>query len=580
MRSGRFQSRSGFLYLHLTFRSRVLTRVDCMTDLTRRTLVKTSLTGMALAGLATNAAPATAAPSAVPLVRKRLTLPTGIATGDVTTDSAVLWSRASGPGRLTALLQAVDKSGEILRGRYGFSRTIRGPLATEASDFTAKIHATGLPAGTRFALELNFEDENGAGEAVRGTFSTAPGMHDDGAKDERGGVRPSSSSQSFVWTGDTAGQGWGINEDLGGMRGYKAMHATGPDFFIHSGDTIYADGPIAATVTEKDGQVWRNIVTEEVSKVAETLKEYRGRHRYNSLDANMRAMFADVPVIAQWDDHETTNNWYPGEILDDPRYTERNVNVLAARGRQAWQENMPIADAAALWRPGKVDDAGQYQPARIYRKISRGPQLDIFCLDMRTFKSPNTDGKEPYATNILGQEQVDWLIKEVRKSKATWKVIAADLPLGIIVPDGAVKQESLANRDHGAPLGRELEIAGVLSAFKKYGVKNTVWLTADVHYCAAHHYSPERASFTDFDPFWEFVAGPINAGSFGPSEMDGTFGPEVLFAKAGRFPGESPRNGENQYFGHVDLAADGLFTVSLRNANGAVLYSKALTPER
>ena len=560
------------------------THCGTMTDLSRRSLVKTSLATLALAGVATGtAAPASATPSAIPLVRKRLTLPTGIATGDVTTDSAVLWSRASGPGRLSAQLQAVDSAGGILRGRYGFSRTIRGPLATDASDFTAKIHAKGLPSGTRFALELTFEDENGPGEAVRGTFSTAPGStngkHDDGTGDARGGGSSSSNGQSFVWTGDTAGQGWGINEELGGMRGYKAMHATKPDFFIHSGDTIYADGPIAASVTEKDGRVWRNIVTEEVSKVAETLKEYRGRHRYNSLDANMRAMFADVPVIAQWDDHETTNNWYPGEILDDPRYTERNVNVLAARGRQAWQENMPIADADALWRPGTYD-AGQYQPARIYRKISRGPQLDIFCLDMRTFKSPNTDGKEPYATNILGQEQVDWLIKEVRKSKATWKVIAADLPLGIIVPDGAVNQESLANRDPGAPLGRELEIAGVLSAFKKYGVKNTVWLTADVHYCAAHHYSPERASFTDFDPFWEFVAGPINAGSFGPSEMDKTFGPEVLFAKAGRFPGESPRDGENQYFGHVDLAADGVFTVSLRNALGAVIYSKALTPQR
>ncbi|MDR6639868.1 alkaline phosphatase D family protein [Paenarthrobacter nitroguajacolicus] len=551
-----------------------------MTDFTRRTLVKTSLAGLTLAGLAGGTAPAYAA---IPLVRKRLTIPTGIATGDVTTDSAVLWSRASGPGRMTATLQAVDSAGEILRGRYGFSRTIRGPLATEASDFTAKIQANGLPAGTRFALELGFEDENGSSETVRGTFSTAPGSangkNDGGTDDARGGGSPSSSSQSFVWTGDTAGQGWGINEELGGMRGYKAMHATRPDFFIHSGDTIYADGPIAATVTEKDGQVWRNIVTEEVSKVAETLQEYRGRHRYNSLDANMRAMFAEVPVIAQWDDHETHNNWYPGQILDDARYTERNVNTLAARGRQAWQENMPIADAAALWRPGKFD-AGQYQPAHIYRKISRGPQLDIFCLDMRTFKSPNTDGKEPYTTNILGQEQVDWLIKEVRKSKATWKVIAADLPLGIIVPDGPVNQESLSNRDNGAPLGRELEIAGVLSAFKKFGVKNTVWLAADVHYCAAHHYSPERASFTDFDPFWEFVAGPINAGSFGPNDMDGTFGPEVVFSKAGRFAGESPRDGENQYFGHVELASDGVFTVSLRNALGAVLYSKALTPQR
>ncbi|MFC8041431.1 alkaline phosphatase D family protein [Paenarthrobacter sp. NPDC057355] len=554
-----------------------------MTDFSRRTLVKSSLAGLTLAGLTAGATtPAGAAPSAIPLVRKRLTLPTGIATGDVTTDSAVLWSRASGPGRLTATLNAIDDAGEILRGRYGFSRTIRGPLATEASDFTAKIHAKGLPPGTRFRLELNFEDENGTGEAAQGTFSTAPGnkeANDGGTPGGRGGGRPASSSQSFVWTGDTAGQGWGINGQIGGMRGYKAMHDVRPDFFIHSGDTIYADGPIAESVTEKDGQVWRNIVTEEVSKVAETLKEFRGRHRYNSLDANMRSLFADVPVIAQWDDHETHNNWYPGQVLDDARYTERNVNVLAARGRQAWQENMPIADSAALWRPGTYD-AGQYQPARIYRKIPRGPQLDIFCLDMRTYKSPNTDGKEPYTTNILGQEQVDWLIKEVRQSKATWKVIAADLPLGIVVPDGPVNQESLSNRDNGAPLGRELEIAGVLSAFKKHGVKNTVWLTADVHYCAAHHYSPERASFKDFQPFWEFVAGPINAGSFGPNDMDGTFGPEVVFSKAGRFPGESPRNGENQFFGHVELGSDDSFTVSLRNANGTAVFSKVLSPER
>ncbi|MGO4435483.1 alkaline phosphatase, partial [Paenarthrobacter sp. RAF9] len=63
-------------------------------------------------------------------------------------------------------------------------------------------------------------------------------------------------------------------------------------------------------------------------------------------------------------------------------------------------------------------------------------------------------------------------------------------------------------------------------------------------------------------------------------DMDGTFGPEVVFSKAGRFPGESPRDGENQYFGHVEIANDGVFTVSLRNALGAVLYSKALTPQR
>lgn len=547
-----------------------------MTAFTRRNILKGALAAAGAAAVVPAAAAGGAStayaarPSAVPLVRNRLLLPSGIATGDVTADSGVLWSRASGPGRLVASLLAVDDGGQPLRGGRAFQRVLRGSIASEATDFTSKINAQHLPSGTRFALTMHFEDPEGnAGETAQGSFSTAPGSNTNGLGAIASRTR---RGQSFVWSGDTAGQGWGINEDIGGMRGYAAMHATRPDFFIHSGDTIYADGPIAAQVTEPDGQVWRNLVTEEVSKVAETLNEFRGRHRYNLMDRNVRAMYAEVPVIAQWDDHETTNNWYPGEILTDSRYTERSVDVLAARGRQAWQEYQPIAEIS--------DGSTGFEPARIYRKISRGPQLDIFCLDMRTFKDPNTDGKEAHLTHILGQEQADWLIKEVSRSKATWKVISADLPLGLIVPDGPVNQESLANRDAGAPLGKELEIAGVLSAFKRNRVKNVVWLTADVHYCAAHHYSPERAAFQDFDPFWEFVAGPINAGTFGPGQLDGTFGPEVAFFKAGAYANESPRSGESQYFGHVDLSEDDVFTVSLCNANGGVLWSKELHPVR
>ncbi|QCO97381.1 alkaline phosphatase [Arthrobacter sp. 24S4-2] len=543
-----------------------------MTAFTRRNVLKGALAAAGAAAVvpATQGAAHAARPAGVALVRNRLALPSGIATGDVTTESGVLWSRASGPGRLVASLLAVDDDGTPLRGGRAFQRVLKGSAASEATDFTSRINADHLPAGTRFALTMHFEDTDGnAGETAEGSFSTAPGqgLLNSGRAPRR---------QSFVWTGDTAGQGWGINEEIGGMRGYAAMHATKPDFFIHSGDTIYADGPIAAQVTEPDGQIWRNLVTEEVSKVAETLNEFRGRHRYNLMDSHIRAMYAEVPVIAQWDDHETHNNWYPGQILTDTRYTERRVDVLAARGLQAWQEYQPISGRSARIGDGSTG----FEPARIYRKISRGPQLDVFCLDMRTFKDPNTDGKETRLTHILGEEQARWLISEVSQSKATWKVISADLPLGLVVPDGPVNQESLSNRDAGAPLGKELEIAGVLSAFKRNRVKNVVWLTADVHYCAAHHYSPDRAAFTDFDPFWEFVAGPINAGSFGPGELDGTFGPEVAFFKTGAYPNQSPRSGENQFFGHVDLNADDVFTVSLRNANGTVLWRKELQPER
>jgi alkaline phosphatase D len=505
---------------------------------------RTFLTGTAAGAVAVGATtgPWTATPA---LARTRLTLPSGVQSGDVTTDSAVLWARSSGPGRLVAHL----RSGHV-------HRRVHGSWATTDDDFTAKLHLRGLAPGREYDVRLHFETDDGAsGEVGTASFRTAS-------------LHPSSTS--FVWTGDTCGQGWGINPDLGGMVAYRAMHHTHPDFLVHCGDTIYADSPIAETVTEPDGQVWRNLVTPEVSKVAETLHEYRGRHRYNQLDHNIRQMYADVPVLAQWDDHETRNNWYPGQIIDDPRYTERRVDVLARRARQAWQENMPIADPRAHRRDGG------FAPARIYRKISRGPHLDLFLLDMRTYKSPNTPDLEQERTHIFGQEQIDWLVREVSRSRATWKVISADLPLGLVVPDGT-NQESLSNGDPGAPLGREHELASVLSAFKRHRVRNVVWLTADVHYCAAHHYDPARATYTDFDPFWELVAGPISAGTFGPNMLDKTFGPEVVFAKAADYAGQSPRGG-NQFFGHAQIERDGLLGVSLRNQAGAVLWRKDLEP--
>ena len=529
----------------------------------RSVLAAASAAVLAPAALAGPAAARPARHTPGGLVASRLTLPSGVATGDVTSNSAVLWARSSGRSRLHATLRAVDEDGKVLRGRFARGLTLRSGWVDGATDHTAKILADTLPSDTRFEVTYAFEDEAGRlGESAVARFTTAPGA--------RFG-RKTSAAQSFVWTADTAGQGYGINPEIGGMRGYAAMHATMPDFFLHSGDTIYADNPIPETLEVAGEPTWRNLVTEETSKVAETLNEFRGRHRYNMMDDNLRALYADVPVIAQWDDHETTNNWWPGEVLEDPRYTQvRDVDTLAARARRAWQEYMPIADSTALRR------GSGFEPARIYRRIPRGATLDVFALDMRTHKGENTPGLETHETPILGDEQLQWLIRGLRASTATWKVIANDLPLGLIVPDGT-GQESLSNGDDGAPLGRELEIARLLKAIKDHGVKNVVFLTGDVHYCAAHHYSPDRAAFTDFEPFWEFVAGPINAGSFGPNTLDGTFGPRLDFEAHGPVMG-SPRSGEHQYFGHVEIPEDGReFRVRLINAAGRTVYSRTLT---
>ncbi|OAA24673.1 alkaline phosphatase D [Frankia sp. EI5c] len=478
---------------------------------------------------------------------RRPAFTSGIQAGDVTARGGVIWARSDQPA-----LMAVEVAGtESFRS----ARTVGVTRLTDATDRTGVVAVDGLPPGSEVFYRVRLtaaDDPRRVGESLIGRFRTAPSRAQD---------------VSLVWTGDVCGQGWGINPDAGGMKIFETMRRTSPDFAICSGDFVYSDGPLAETVPLADGTVWRNLVVDEKRKVAETLDEFRGNFRYNFLDANLRAFNREVPWVFQWDDHETTNNWYPGEVLTgDARYTEKRADVLAARARQALFEYTPTL-------PGRGDPAG-----RLYRKISYGPLLDVFVLDMRSYKNDNNVGQnDPAGAAILGARQRDWLIDGLRNSRATWKVIANDLPIGLIVPDGAAV-EGVAQGTAGAPLGREVEIAQVLSAIRRHRVRNTVWVTADVHYTAAHHYHPDRAGFRDFDPFWEFVAGPANAGTFGPNSLDSTFGPEQVFVKAPP-AGQSnlPPSAGLQFFGR--LAIDGrsrALTVQLRDVGGAVLWSKAL----
>lgn len=493
----------------------------------------------------------TAAPGIVLAESRRPVITSGVMSGDVGTDRAIIWSRADRPSRM--LLDIADNAA------FNNARTLQGPTALPASGLTAKLDVTGLADLPEVFYRVRFAalgDDRAVSEPVIGRL-VMPGR-------TRRSVR-------FVWSGDTVGQGWGIDESRGGMRIYDTMLKQSPDFFLHSGDTIYADGPLEESVNLEDGSVWRNRMTEAKSKVAETLDEYRGQYLYNLLDDNLKRFNAEVPMYAQWDDHETVNNWYPGEILDDPRYTEKNVSLMAARARRAFLESMPIRQ-----RPEA--------PEMIRRRFTYGPELEVFMLDMRTYRaanSTNTQGADDPASSLMGARQVDDLIAALKASTATWKIIASDMPVGLVVADGE-HFEAVANGEGGAPSGREHEIARLLKAIHDNAIANVVWLTADVHYTAAHHYAPERASFKQFTPFWEFVSGPLHAGTFGPNTLDATFGPEVVFQKApadGR--ANLPPSEGFQFFGQVDLDGDSLaLTVTLKDTEGNSLHQQILTPQQ
>jgi alkaline phosphatase D len=480
----------------------------------------------------------------------------GVQSGDVSADSAVIWARADRPARMLAEVATTDSFNVIHRAVF--------VDALPETDFTANALIEGLPAGQDIFYRIRFEDLASptiVGETATGRFRTAPG-------DRR--------SVSFVWSGDTAGQGWGIDESRGGMRTYATMLRNRPDFFIHNGDTIYADGPILAEQKMPDGQIWNNLVSEDKAKPAETLAEFRGNYKYNLSDRNVLAFNAEVPIFAQWDDHEVTNNWWPGEPLTRAEhkrknYRESNALLLAARASRAFHEYMPLRST-------------QSEPGRVYRKISYGPLLDVFMLDMRSYRGPNGEGLQtsygPEAY-FLGPAQVAWLKRELMNSRATWKVIAADMPISLVVvydTDRKWGVEAVAQGD-GPPRGRELEIADLLSFIKHADIRNTLWLTADVHYTAAHYYDPNKAVFQDFEPFWEFVSGPLHAGSFPQNALDNTFGPQLVYVKAPDSANRPPSEGL-QFFGHVAIdGATQVMTVTLKDVDDRALWSTNLEPK-
>ena len=505
----------------------------CAGALTRRRFLTTAASSGALVAVGGIAKPALSRAADRPVITH------GIQSGDVSVDSGVVWARADRPARMLVEVATSDSF-----------KSIRSEVFVDAlpeTDFTAKALIEGLPAGQDIFYRVRLQDHSFPtvlGAPQVGRFRTAPS--------ERRTV-------SFVWSGDTAGGGWGIDEARGGMRTYSTMLRCRPDFFIHSGDHVYADCPIAAEKKLPNGEMWRSIVTEDKSKVAQTLAEFRANYKYNLLDRNLLAFNAEIPLFAQWDDHEVTNDWCPGQPLGWEGYVDKSILNLAARGCRAFHEFMPMRETLA--------EAG-----RIYRKIPYGPLLDVFLIDMRSYRT--TPGADGAGAAILGATQLAWLKRELMRSQATWKIIAADLPIGVVSAD------AIAWGD-GAPRGREIEIADLLAFIKHAGIRNTVWITADMHYTAAHDYDPNAAVFQDFEPFWEFISGPIHAGTWRPQQLDNTFGPRAVFQKG---CGNDQRDDLApcfglQFFGHVSI--DGtteVMTVTLKDVEDRKLWSIELEP--
>ena len=415
-------------------------------------------------------------------------LPNGVASGDVTSRSARVWLRTSGPAQVEVeWLPVKEHQAGGLAGNTQDAVRTRAPVFStdQARDYTATVHLENLLPATRYryAVKARRTDQQTPQEVIEesgsGLFTTPP------ADDK-------SQPLTFLWSGDLGGQRRCRDTWVGYPIFYRMLQVK-PAFAILLGDTIYADD-ICPSPPNAPGSEF----------AAATLDQFRTKHRYQRDSAALQRFLAAVPVYAIWDDHEVRNN-FSGP--DDP---------LTPLGRQAFLEYWPIGTPAG-------------EPTRLYRKFRRGADAEFFILDTRQYRDRNAEQDGPRKT-MLGSAQRDWLIEGLTRSTATWKFIVTTVPLsnpkGGSVPMPG--NDSWARAADGT--GFQTELRTIVNAFLKGRVRNVVWLAGDVHYTQVNAYDPNGDGVADFH---EFIAGPLSAYPGKPVPPDPLFKPTTFHSDGG-----------------------------------------------
>ncbi|MBS0151249.1 MAG: alkaline phosphatase D family protein [Nitrospira sp.] len=401
----------------------------------------------------------------------------GIATGDVTSDAAVLWFRTDGPAQVEVHFAAVDdweRASRLKTDRFS---------TNAAQDFTMQVQLAGLRPATHYRYVVQTIPPQPSTDSTRrftqGEFMTAPAVSQ-------------SMPITFAWSADLGGQ-QRCRDDGAGYPIFERLQSQHLDFMILLGDLIYGDDRCPSPPNATGNEF-----------TASTLSQYRTKHRYQHGSSALQQFLASVPIWAMWDDHDVTNN-FSGPY--EPRMP---------LGRQALFEYWPIRHAS--------DD-----PTRLYRHVRYGTDLEIFLLDTRQYRSRNSDLDGANKT-MLGTTQLAWLINGLAQSTATWKVIATSVPLSTPKP-GSVMSPGNDSWTRGADgTGFQHELRLIVQTILSHPIRNVVWLAADVHYMQANAYDVNRDGVNDFH---EFIAGPLSGASKTPLLPDSTFHPTTLFNESG-----------------------------------------------
>jgi alkaline phosphatase D len=435
----------------------------------------------------------------------KMVITDGIASGDVTDNSAIVWSRTNGK----ALMHVqYDSNPSFSRAK---SKIV---MVDKLTDFAGHMKLDSLSPDTLYHYRIwfspaydgnnvNINSKLPTSDFVIGTFRTAPHPW-----------TTNNRTISFVVGGDLGGQNYCRRDGTGGIEGYpifSIMQSLSPDFFIFNGDQIYGD--IACTV---DGPTnvtgWKNMEGNFLgaadNKVnwnnQSQLQDIYNKHwEYNRADPHLQNLLRNTSMYSQADDHEVVND-YGGKWSYWTEATKNRTgfpNVVKA-GINAFFNFSPI-------------DRNKDEPNRIYRSFHWGKDLDLFLLDMHSYRSRDDLPDTPQNNKtLIGKEQLQWLEQSLLNSTATWKVISSDVPTTI--PSCFNKEtgcDNWATDTTNSTFNKTFtrERSDFLKFLDDHNIKNVVVVTTDVHFPTNILVEDDPNHDGDKLIYHELVSGPISA---------------------------------------------------------------------
>lgn len=332
-----------------------------------------------------------------------------VASGEPAADSMLLWTRYV-PATDTNVVRleveiALDPA---------FAKVVSGGAVRTGAyrDWTAKVTVDGLKPATVYWYR--FVAPDGAKSPV-GRTKTLP----QGPVGRFGLAVFSCSNLPYGWFNAYA----------------HAAARTDLDLWLHTGDYLYEYG--SASIKAADLVAGR---LPEPSTEILAIADYRLRFASYRADPDLQRLHQMAPMVALWDDHESSNDSWEGGAQNHQPDKEGDWNLRRAAAMQVYREWMPVSD-----EPWKAYPIGTL--ATLYRTesrlLARTKPADIDA----TFKAADPDAalkafrdgvwRDPSAT-MMGSTQESWLAHQM-KANPGWQLVGMGTILGrTVMPKDAV----------------------------------------------------------------------------------------------------------------------------------------------